>query len=236
MPLQSQMQVKLVFLVATLFLFQNHAQATAVFDSAFGTNGRIVTTVGDEAAARATIIQPDGKIIVVGDVQRTFFDRDAVLVRYNSNGTHDADFGNNGKVITTILNQTPTLYAVALQPDGKIVVAGDIQPEEGSTVSDFLVARFNSNGSLDANFGNGGAVVLNQSQMDSFSAVVVQPDGKIVAAGSTSQNNYEGAIARFNTDGTLDAGFGSGGRVFISLPNLSNERFRARRCWRTGGF
>jgi uncharacterized delta-60 repeat protein len=122
---------------------------------------------------------------------------------------------------TNFINQPNSL---AIQPDGKIVVAGTASSADG-TVSEFAVARFNTNGSLDATFGTGGKVttnfvgVMQGGVSNPANAVLIQPDGKILVGGGASQCAkcvHRTALARYNTDGSLDATFGNGGMVDVT--------------------
>jgi len=146
-------------------------------------------------------LQPDGKILAFG----------THLVRYNADGTLDASFGQNGKVDVDFRGQ-----AVALQPDGKILAAGS----GGNINGDFFVARYNADGTLDASFGQNGKLTTNFGDSSDSSDVVwdlvLQPDGKIVAAGSSYDYGAENqvfALARYEADGNLDPTFGQGGKL-----------------------
>src|SRR5439155_1317723 len=135
---------------------------------------------------------------------------DFALVRYNTNGTLDATFGTGGKVTTAVGTSDDAAYALAIQADGKLVAAG--ATDDGSNY-DFALVRYNANGSPDTTFGTGGKVTTAIGTRDDVaSAVAVQADGKLVAAGDTGDggNNYF-ALARYNANGTLDATFGTGG-------------------------
>jgi uncharacterized delta-60 repeat protein len=120
----------------------------------------------------------------------------------------DLTFGNSGRATTDFPNGIDNAKAVAVQSDGKILVAG-------GAGSDFALARLNSDGSMDSSFGNGGRVYTDFFLgFDQAEAIVIQPDGKIVLAGSTVFDTYKDfALARYNTDGSLDTGFGIGGKV-----------------------
>jgi uncharacterized delta-60 repeat protein len=210
--------------LAALFLSLNTiARATGVLDPTFGTNGRVTTAIGNQAAAKALVIQPDGKIIVVGDVARDGTKRDIVTVRFNPDGSLDKSFGDGGKVVTAVSSRDDSANAVALQPDGKIVVVGTTQPFEFES-GDFLVVRYHPNGFLDSGFGMGGVVTVNQGTADVFNAVTVQPDGKIVAAGRTSDADRT-AVARLNPNGSLDSSF-DGGLVYFNLQNYKSDNFQ----------
>ncbi|HEY6240057.1 MAG TPA: delta-60 repeat domain-containing protein, partial [Burkholderiales bacterium] len=131
-------------------------------------------------------VQPDGRIVVVGHANLTANTSDIAVLRYNTNGTLDTAFGaGNSGIVVTDLGAFDNALSVALQPtDGKIVVSGNTI---GATTISVVVLRYNTNGSLDATgFGAGGIVItppIGPSNIASGNAVVVQPDGKIVAAG-----------------------------------------------------
>jgi len=125
-------------------------------------------------------------------------------------GDLDPSFGAGGLVTTDFGSRGDFSLAVALQTDGKIVAAGNSSRADVFDV-DFALARYNSNGSLDATFGSGGTVLTDfGTSVDAASDVVVQPDGKILAAGIRAGDF---ALARYNADGSLDAAFGSAGKV-----------------------
>jgi uncharacterized delta-60 repeat protein len=137
-----------------------------------------------------------------------------VLARYNPDGSLDTDFAVNGKSNVDFSGQDDSAHALVLQPDGKIILAGYAY-NPGNTNSDFAIARFNSDGLLDASFGANGKTTTDFfGDQDSIFGVAVQPDGRILAAGfATGGNAKDFAIARYNSDGSLDATFGSTGRV-----------------------
>ncbi|MBA2434942.1 MAG: hypothetical protein H0V54_07660, partial [Chthoniobacterales bacterium] len=194
-------------------------------DPTFGTNGKVTTDFGtiiDEA--RAVAVQPDGKIVTAGaTVGGNFFD--FALARYNTDGSLDITFGTGGKVTTAFNTNNDEAFAVALQADGKIVAAGFAVI--GGT-DDFALARYNTNGSLDTTFGTGGKVTTAfGSSIDRAHAVAVQPDGKIVAAGRAviGGGSFDFALARYNTDGSLDTTFGTGGKVTTACGSSNDEAF-----------
>src|SRR5262249_32113701 len=138
---------------------------------------------------------------------------------YNSNGTLDTTFGNGGLVITTFNSQGAFASALVLQPDGKILAAGtkyiNFTSDESSD-TDFAIARYNTDGSLDTTFGVGGEVATDFNQHnDDALAVILQADGKIVAVGdATSLTTFiDFALARYLPDGSLDTTFGAAGKV-----------------------
>jgi uncharacterized delta-60 repeat protein len=143
-------------------------------------------------------------------------------------GDLDPSFDADGLVLThfgVIDDDSPagqrseSASSIVVQPDGKLVVAGSSVPSGTFEAGDFALARYNSDGSLDTSFGSGGRVLTDfgGSGFESALAVVLQPDGKLVAGGETfvAQANSS-AFARYNPDGSLDASFGSGGRVLIN--------------------
>jgi uncharacterized delta-60 repeat protein len=198
-------------------------------DASFGTGGRtLVDFAATDDYSQSIAVQPDGKLIVVGQsgIYPMFH---SALVRFNANGSLDQAFGMSGKATAALDPNGEGLSAIALQPDGKIVVAGS-QIHNNFTVG-MLVARFNSDGSLDQAFGNGGSVLFNFGDMGSEgNAVVVQRDGKIIVAGETGASYGELvdiAVARFNPDGTFDMSYGIGGKVRTHFPGEYNTGSRA---------
>ena len=184
-------------------------------DPTFGAGGTVATDFGSGEQAYAVAVQPDGKIVAAGGAATGF-----ELARYNADGSLDATFGAGGKVTTRFGLGLPftRAHAIVLQPDGKIVVAGTAT---AATVGDFGLARYNPNGSLDASFGAGGKVTTDIGGTDSSDAawaVALQPDGKLVVAGSTAGPSGDAfALARYTPTGALDSAFGSSGRVITGF-------------------
>jgi uncharacterized delta-60 repeat protein len=190
-------------------------------DSTFGTNGKVTTDFGAADAAFSLAIQPDRKITVAG-LAYNGSDDDFALVRYNSDGSLDTAFGTNGKVTTDFDGEYDSAHALALQPDGKIVVVGyaDTYPD-----SDFALVRYNSDGSLDQAFDNDGKVRTDFGGVDYAFAVAIQPDSNIVLAGYTfrpTENEMKIAVARYNLDGSLDATFDSDGKAITAIGKRSS--------------
>ena len=181
-------------------------------DASFGSAGKVTTPVGSADDRGASVaLQSDGKIVVAG-VSRMVGNDDFALVRYTAEGALDASFGSGGKVTTDFGSSDDSGWSVALQSDGKIVVAG--YSYNGSKF-DFALVRYTAAGALDASFGNGGKVTTPiGNSYDVAYSVAVQSDGKIVVAGySTIGGNEDFALVRYTAEGALDAGFGSGGKV-----------------------
>ena len=196
-------------------------------DASFGSNGTVTTAIGSGYAYgfAAAVQAADGKIVVAGTGSGGT-NYDMAVARYNPDGTLDASFGSNGTVTTAIGASNDQGQAMALQPDGKIVVAGY---SFIGTSEDFAVVRYNPDGSLDASFGSNGTVTTAiGSGEDRGYAVAIQADGKIVVTGrSHNGTDYDFAAARYNPDGSLDASFGNGGTV--------TDRHRLRRLRLCGG-
>jgi uncharacterized delta-60 repeat protein len=183
-------------------------------DTSFGTGGTVASTFGFSGVS-SLIVQADGKIVAAGLVNST--EDDVTIARYDTNGNLDASFGAGGKV-TTSFGTDSHATGITSQPDGKLVVTAFV---ENGAHDDFTLLRYNNDGSLDASFGIGGKVTTDFGSFnDNAFSVTVQADGKILASGYAS--NVSGiteqfAIARYNTDGSLDATFGTGGKVLTDM-------------------
>ena len=188
------------------------------WDVTFDDDGIVYTNIGNNGisdAAKAVAIQDNGKIVVVGH-EREPSNENFALVRYTLDGTLDTTFGSGG-VITTDLTVNSRDYgnAVAIQPDGKIVVAG-------TSDSRFALVRYASNGDLDTGFGSGGVVTTSiaGSTSNGLHALELQEDGKLLVAGytqsgTTSTNNF--ILLRYTISGTLDTSFGSTGIITTDI-------------------
>lgn len=194
--------------------------ANGSLDTSFGTGGIIKTdfyALTEEVHALA--IQNDGKIIAAGFanhvVPNSYASAEFALARYNADGSLDTSFGTGGK--TSVLIGAPgsaSARGVAIQNDGKIVAGGYIATE--GQYDRFGVIRFNADGTLDTCFGDGGKVTTAISSGDDIAnALSLQSDGKIVVGGHarTPSNQRGFALVRYNTDGSLDMSFGTGGKV-----------------------
>src|SRR5688572_21460694 len=203
----------------------NRYNPNGTLDVDFGTDGTVVTDFGNSLDFPFDIvIQPDGKIIVVGFSNAPNIDASSIaMCRYNTDGALDVNFGVNRIVTTTPGSLVLLATSVALQSDGKIVVVGAVS----SVGVDFGISRYNTNGTLDASFGINGSMItdLGTYRYDYPTSIAIQADGKIVVAGYTyyvnitSAEDYNLAVCRYNSDGTLDANFGQDGLV-IRDPEL----------------
>lgn len=191
-------------------------------DSTFGSNGTVITDIvpGSGLAALdgiASIKVASGKIIAGGRTGNR-----VALARYETNGLLDNTFGNGGIVITQIKDGA-NLSELAIQNDNKIVVAGFCT----DTSSNFMLARYKTNGALDSTFGTNGIVINRFSEFqDGANALAIQPDGHIVAAGSILNNIgvVHFALARYNSFGSLDNTFGTNGLVRTHIPTIVNAQ------------
>lgn len=186
-------------------------------DPTFGTRGTIQTNLSGLDFANAAALQSDGKIVAVGSTATN----NAVpslfaIVRYRTDGSLDPAFDGDGKATTSFGSLFATATGVALQSDQKIVVAGYVATSINSTASHrFALARYNLDGSLDTTFGTAGKVTTSVHGDSQAQGLVIQPDGKIVVAGSVFDANHNASVgvARYNSNGTLDTTFGAGGTI-----------------------
>ena len=171
-------------------------------DTTFDGDGKLTTPIGtSDDICRSVALQPDGKILAVGDAD-IGGNNNFAIARYNQDGSLDTTFDSDGKVSTDFASLYDLAYATAIQPDGKILAAGFAQ-NMGS--QEFALARYNQNGSLDTTFDSDGKVTLSiGGNFDVISDVFIQPDGKILAAGyATIGGIIEFALARFEGDGAV---------------------------------
>lgn len=185
-----------------------------------GTGKEIVSFGADVDRAHAVAISPTDQKIVLAGFQRTGGKDDFAVVRLKPNGALDTSFNSTGKVVIGLSTGADAASAVAVQPDGKVVVAGYAI----STNRDVAVARLQSNGTLDTSFNSTGKNVFGVGTgNDEALAITLQPDGKTLVAGQAADGSQiDMMVARLGTDGTLDADFGSGGKVRIAF-GIGNE-------------
>jgi uncharacterized delta-60 repeat protein len=162
-------------------------------------------------AANCIVLQPDGKIVVAGYAE---MDKDAgfAMVRLNKKGNIDHSFGTDGFVSANISSGNDIAHAIALFPGGKLILAGEAETPDGS---DFALACFDSDGSLDAEFGNHGIVTSAVGAgASSARSLVIQADGKILAGGFFSDGKKSHmALVRYTASGNADETFGPEGKV-----------------------
>ncbi len=176
-------------------------------DTSFDTDGMVTTDFGSADTGSALVIQPDGKIILVGE-SNSPGNFDFTVARYDTDGSLDHGFGTNRVVYTDFGFLHDRAYAVALQSDGKIVVAGYARANSTTPVNnDIAVARYNTDGSPDTSFDTDGKLTTDiGSAQDQAYGIAIQSDGKIVVVGYSKNNtvDYDFTVIRYNTDGSLD--------------------------------
>ena len=192
--------------------------ADGTYDETFGTQGQLLINFpGYKAASKDVVVQPDGKIIIAGFV----FIAGGIdlfgIVRLNPDGTLDNSFNGTGKLVFDFDEDENYLNAVALQPDGKIVVIG--QAAEYAT-ADYVAARINADGTFDTSFGTNGKQRINVQRDDRATCMALQPDGKILIGGYSypvGGSNCCFAAIRLTSDGALDTTFGTDGKALAKV-------------------
>jgi len=204
----------LLFLVSVTVV---NAQS-GYLDTSFGTDGFVSTVVkGTYSMTWGTVVQPDGKIVVVGQTGEPATYK-AFAIRYNTDGTLDTSFGVDGKQVLPIGSVKSFAIDVALQSDGKIVMSGYTWD---NVTGDVFVIRLNTYGSLDNSFGTDGVALVNNST-DVTESIAIQTDGKILIGGYTDDSF---TVVRFNSGGTLDTDFGNNGwaKVNFGMASYIND-------------
>jgi uncharacterized delta-60 repeat protein len=190
-------------------------------DSLFGNNGIVETNIREEDEAFAIAIQPDGQIILAGFASISA-SGDFAVARYNPDGTLDKFFGEGGKVITDIdgVNASDYIKAMVLLPDGKILVVGNANNSFFDGQADVGMVRYDQNGILDPEFGVGGIKVTSFGAFTNSHGLAVQPDGKILFGGVSNaiEEDKRWLLARFQSNGSLDEGFGTAGFTTTKVP------------------
>jgi uncharacterized delta-60 repeat protein len=195
-------------------------------DRGFGTDGKVMTPLGSFASASAVDLQRDGKIVVAGVTSTgKGFGLAIAIVRFNRDGSPDSSFGIGGQVQTEVAGGAAVARAMAIQRDGRIVVAGYRYAPNGSggPVHGVLLLRYRQDGSLDPTLGRGGIVTTLVDGGGTGTALVLQRDGRIVVAGTTIReftdvgppfhDPSDVAVLLYRADGGLDPSFGLGGIV-----------------------
>jgi len=207
------------------------ASTAGTLDSNFGHGGIVLANLGLDANGNqiqaipgAVAPQSNGDIVVAVGIGGP----DTGLVRFLPNGTRDTTFGTGGFAALPDIGIGSTRPGLAVQSDGKLVWAGEATAANGTGAA-FAVVRFNANGTLDQGFGAGGVATAQfANALQGAQTVLVQPDGKILAGGQVLFGGRPpvdiGGLVRFNADGSIDKGFGSGGQELVpnSNPVLSS--------------
>jgi uncharacterized delta-60 repeat protein len=177
-------------------------------DTTFGSGGKKTVNFGGTDAARAVLVQPNGRVVAAGGGGPA---SSFCVVRLRSaNGTLDPTFGSGGKRVVDLGSDDESVYGAALQPDGKIVLAGDsrLQP---------AVVRLKANGALDTTFDGDGKKLFSWGAIGRVTAVVVAPNGKIVLGGFSGPEGGNIQVARMTAKGALDTTFGAGGIATVDF-------------------
>lgn len=188
-------------------------------DSSFDKDGILITDFNSsDDYAGSVVIQQDDKIVVTGH-SNIYASGGAVesiaILRFSPDGSLDNSFANNGKLIGNYQQGYTSMNATVIQKDGKILAAGFTW---NALNTDFLLARYNSDGSLDKTFGNEGKQITDFGASDEVESILLQHDGKIVVAGNSysGNNHYQFAVARYHKDGMLDKSFSTDGKLLVS--------------------
>ena len=176
-------------------------------DASFAGDGKKTINFGGTDAARVVLVQPNGKIVVAGGGAAA---NSFCVARLRTNGALDTTFGSGGKRVIDFGGNDESAYGAALQPDGKIVLAGD---------SDLRVAiaRLHPDGSLDTTFSGDGKKIFSWGALSRAEAVLVLPDGKLLLAGFSGPEGGNIQVARLKANGALDATFGTGGKATVDF-------------------
>ena len=217
--------------VVLLALPSGAAAAEGDLDPSFGSGGIATALVGTGDSpvtlAAGVVLQPDGKVVLGGSARLEIGHTGLALARFTAGGSLDSTFGNGGVVLTDLGVDSGFLARVALQTDGKLVVTGSTKPSGGN--GEMVIARYEADGALDTSFGGGDGLVFvaRTGYQDGANDLAIQSDGKIVIVGSEGEPPTPGdpptpgssnfLIVRLDSDGSLDTGFGSGGRALVDL-------------------
>ncbi|MEP6793917.1 MAG: hypothetical protein ABJB16_06295 [Saprospiraceae bacterium] len=195
----------------------NAYSQSGLLDPTFGDNGIVIRDLafGQSDFLNAIAIQQDQKILAGGNIG-TGSASDFVAVRFLTDGSPDYEFGVNGLAIIDFDGMPSSCNAIAVQEDGKIVLAGQVT---NNNATDFAVARLNTDGSPDTTFSHDGKVITDLSTAFEYpNTVLLQKDGKIIAAGKLESKTFSDfAAVRYLANGDLDPDFGVQGIVITSL-------------------
>lgn len=174
---------------------------------------------GSESFAQSIAVQYDEKIILGGYMVHLPHAKDFALIRYNADGNIDTGFGINGRVITTIGENSDLINEIIIEPDGKILAGGYTSSESNPWMCMF---RYLANGRIDSSFGVNGIVINNDDNSRKCSAAR-QVDGKYIMVGCPDGLYF--LIIRYNSNGTKDSSFGTNG-VINAFPVTYGRAFK----------
>lgn len=191
-------------------------------DTGWNGSGMVATTIGTGmSTASAMAVQPDGKVLVAGSCMNNAT-QVFCTIRYNSDGSLDSGWNGNGMVLTAMGSGSGTAKAVAVQADGKVLVAGSCT---GAVNEDFCSVRYSAGGVLDSSWGTVGKVVTSiGSGADLANAMLLQPDGKVLLAGTCSNgSNTDFCALRYQTNGTPDPSWNGSGIVMTAMGSGNDD-------------
>lgn len=193
-------------------------------DNTFNTIGYTTTSYSSQDDCRSVAIQADNKIVITGSADPDGAD-EIIVVRYNSDGSLDNSFNGDGIATHAIGTTDDKGTTIKLQSDNKIVVAGMTQ---NGLSYDFAILRFNSDGTLDNSFDTDGIVTtgfIGSTSNEQANGMALQDDGKIVVVGyiGGSFSSHNIAVARYNTDGSLDNTFSGDGLLIIDIAGMGDQ-------------
>lgn len=191
-----------VYLYCALRLLANGS-----IDTSFGQSGKLLATAS--GGAQAAAVQPDGKLLLAGQCAHTvgmFLKGDFCILRFNANGSVDSGFGAAGQVLTTVGNYGNMAHSIAVQPDGRIVVAGSCGNGGNNSAADICVQRFTAEGALDPTFNGTGYVVTPIGSGGFYflyspkPGVALYPDGRILVGSSCpgGSGDYDFCSVRYD--------------------------------------
>jgi uncharacterized delta-60 repeat protein len=187
-------------------------------DASFGLGGSVVTDMSSNAdLARNLVVQPNGALVVSGEPIGTDPLRRTAVARFTADGALDTSFNGSGKLV---IAGAHVGRGLALQGDGRLVLVGSTVPVQSpqNDFTHFAVLRLNADGTFDSSFGTEGLATASITGLtDVAHDVVLQSDGRIVVAGEGNLVNPNFALARFNTDGTLDTTFDVDGKLMVDF-------------------
>ncbi len=185
----------------------------------FGTSGNVLAPFARASGANGVAVSTDGSVVIGGFAGIG----DMAVARILPSGGLDTGFGLPGRqlVLASSVNGSDNASAIAFS-GSKIIVGGSYGKNDNNG-DEFGVLQFNSDGTLDTNFASGGAFTFQGTGFDSISAIAVQSDGKIIAAGSSSGDTSDYIVFRLNADGSLDSSFGTNGMATIHFGGNSAD-------------
>ena len=214
-------------IIILIFIMQPVMAQPGSLDESFGNAGIVITPYSSSNEfGQQVAVQTDNKIVLAGHVETNNI-RDFAVVRYNTDGSMDNSFGNGGLVIFDGGTDADMAAAMIIQDDGKILIGGSVS-HPSTTWDDYAMARFNADGTPDNTFGTGGLVTTDiNGEWDNAFDMAIQDDGKILLAGEAYTGGKRNVgIVRYNSDGSCDCSFGSGGFAILSIGSII-DRTRA---------